>query len=522
MSTSNAQANAASGNENWVLLATILASSMAFIDTTALNVALPALQADLNVSGAQLLWIVNAYALFLSSLILVGGSLGDIYGRKRVFMAGIVLFTLSSAACGLAGSANVLIAARAVQGVGGALMVPGSLAILSALFAPERRGRAIGTWSMFSTLTTILGPVLGGWLAGQGLWRVVFFINLPLAAIALFVLATRVPESRNESAPKQLDFMGALLATLGLAGLTYGFIEAPAAGLSDPRILLTLGGGILALVVFVIVESRSDHPMVPLRLFKSRTFSGTNALTLFLYAALSGALFFVPLNLIQVQGYPEAVAGFTMLPFAILLTIISRWAGGWVDRIGARLPLIIGPAVAGIGFFLFAFPGLTAGPQDYWTSFFPAIFMLGVGMGITVAPLTTAVMGSAPAESSGTASGINNAVARTAGVLAVAILGAVALVSFSSSLDARTAYLDLSDSQGTELHAEASKLADAAPPADLSDEAAAGVETAVKLAFIDAFHLVAVIAAVMAWFSALLAALLVEGRAVSEKQKAVA
>ncbi|MBZ0290300.1 MAG: MFS transporter, partial [Anaerolineae bacterium] len=256
-----------SSAEKWVLLATILASSMAFIDSTALDVASLALQRDLGIGGSELLWIINSYTLFLSALILTGGSLGDLYGRKRVFMIGTLLFSAASLACGLATGAGMLIAARAVQGVGGALMVPGSLALLSASFPPEKRGRAIGTWSTFSTLTTLMGPVLGGWLAGQGLWRVVFFINLPLAVIALAALMLRVPESRDSSDTRQIDLLGALLVTLGLAGITYGFTEMPTYGLSDPRIALTLGGGLLALALFVLVEARIRSPMVPLRLF---------------------------------------------------------------------------------------------------------------------------------------------------------------------------------------------------------------------------------------------------------------
>ncbi|MFN8563615.1 MAG: DHA2 family efflux MFS transporter permease subunit [Anaerolineae bacterium] len=495
-----------------VLLATILASSMAFIDSSALDVAVPALQADLGLNGSQLLWVVNAYLLLLSALILVGGALGDRYGRKRIFMIGIVLFSGASMACGLAQDANFLILARAVQGVGGALMVPGSLAIISAYFPDERRGTAIGTWSTFSTLTTLGGPIIGGWLAGHGLWRLVFFINLPLAAIALYTLITRVPESRDEHAPDRLDFVGAALATLGLAGLTYGFLQAPDFGLSDPRVLGALVVGVIALAAFVFVESRSDHPMMPLRLFRSRTFSGTNLLTLFLYAALRVAPFFLILNLIQVQGYPPEVAGFTFVPFTILLTLMSRWAGGLIDRVGARLPLIVGPAIAALGFGLMTLPGLTTGPDAYWTTFFPAIVVLGIGMGITVAPLTTAVMGAAPKEMSGTASGINNAVARTAGVLAVAIIGALAIGIFTSNLEARAASLDIPAGSMDALRAQAAQFGAAQPPADLSAEQAAAVSDAIKLAFVDTFRVIAGIATALGALSAIMAALLVEAR----------
>jgi EmrB/QacA subfamily drug resistance transporter len=502
----------APGTEKWVLLATILASSMAFIDSTALDVAARTLQNDLNVSGSELLWIINAYTLFLSALILTGGSLGDIYGRKRVFMAGIGLFTVASLACGLAMNAGMLIAARAIQGVGGALMVPGSLSLLSALFPPEKRGQAIGTWSTFSTLTTLSGPLLGGWLASQDQWRIVFFINLPLAAIALAALALKVPESRDMSGNRRVDVPGAILITLALAGITYAFTEVSTYGLGDPRIFLTLGGGVLALILFIIVEARSDHPMVPLGLFRSRTFTGTNALTLFLYTALSAVPFFLILNLQRVQGYEEFQAGLAFLPFGILLTVMSRWAGGLVDRVGARLPLIVGPAIAGIGFFLFALPGVTSGANDYWLSYFPAVVVLGVGMGITVAPLTTAVMGSAPSEMVGTASGINNAVARTARVFAIAILGAVALLSFTGALGSKTSQLNLSEEAQVAVREEANKLADSAVPEIVPAEQAPLVEEAIRWSFVETFRLIAVISAVLAWLSALMAGLLVESQ----------
>jgi EmrB/QacA subfamily drug resistance transporter len=496
----------------WVLLATILASSMAFIDSTAIRVALPVLQRELNIAGADLFWIDNAYLLFLASLILVGGSLGDRYGRNRVFGIGILIFTAASAVCGLASSSGMLIAARAVQGIGGALMIPGSLAIISASFPPDRRGAAIGTWSMFTTVTSIIGPFLGGWLVDQGLWRVIFFVNVPLAAIALWALVTRVPESRDPNATGRLDYAGVALTIIGLAGLAYGFIEMPSLGLANPQVALALLVGVVALIAFVLVELRIANPMIPPRLFRSRTFTGTNALTFFLYGGLYGALFFLPLNLQQVQGYTALQAGLSNLPSAVLLTILSRFAGSWVDRFGARLPLVIGPTIAGIAFLLYALPGITGGANDFWTTFFPGTVAFGIGMGITVAPLVTAVMGSAPAESSGIASGVNNAISRIANVLAVAILGAIALTAFSSNLDSRAASLDLPAESADALRAEAPRLADAQPPDTLTEEQAAAAQDAIRWAFVDTFRLLMLIGAGLAFISAGLAALLVEGK----------
>lgn len=498
----------------WVLCSAILASSMAFIDGSALNVALPALQDDLGASGASLLWIINAYGLPLAALILVGGVMGDRFGRKRLFMIGIGIFTVASFACGLAPSTGFLIAARAVQGVGGALMVPGSLSIISATFKPDKRGRAIGTWSSFSTLTTILGPVLGAVLADIGLWRAVFFINLPIAAISLWILSRHVPESYDHNAPEKIDFLGGTLATLGLAALTFGFIRAGEDITDGPVILAALGIGVVFLSAFVWVEAHSAYPMVSLSLFKSRTFSGTNLMTLFLYAALSGGLFFIPLNLVQVQGYDQSLAGFALLPFAILLTLMSRWAGGLVDRFGPRLPLTIGPTIVGAGFLLFAFIGLTDGTRDYWFTFFPPAVLVGVGMGVTVAPLTTAVMGSVSSQKSGVASGVNNAVARTAGVLAIAVLGAIALIAFSNQLESRTDQIELSGDERAALEDEAAQLAEAKPPTGVSADVKSEVEHAIDLAFVDTFRLVSFIAAGLCWLSALLAFLTVENRMV--------
>lgn len=502
----------------WVLFSAILASSMAFIDSTALNLALPAIQRDLGASGAQLLWIVNAYAILLAALILVGGALGDRYGRRRSFMFGIMIFTAASLLCGLAPTTTFLIAARAVQGIGGALMVPGSLALISALFSDTERGKAIGTWSSLSTVTTIMGPVIGGLLASGGWWRGVFLINIPLALAALWALVRYVPESRDDGAARRLDVLGAALVTIALAALTYGAIEAPSRGLRDPLIVTMLIGSVVAFLGFVIVERRSSHPMIPLDMFQSPTFRGTNLMTLFLYAGLAAVGFFLPLNFVQVQGYNESIAGLTQLPVAACLFLMSRWTGALADRHGPRLLLTIGPVLAGLGFLLLAWPGLTGGPRDYWTSYLPASLLMGLGMGTTVAPLTAAVMGSASAQHAGIASGINNAVARTANVLAVAILGAIALVSFNSDLQARSDPLDLPAEAQTALAAQAPNLGAAQPPDGLPQKTQADVTRAIDLAFVDTFRRIAVIAGALALISALIAAFTVKNEHVRTGQ----
>jgi len=500
--------NLSKKEQNAVLISTILASSMAFIDSTALNVALPAIQKDLGISGTELLWIVNGYALFLSALLLVGGSLGDFYGRKKVFAIGIILFTIASMLCGIANSAALLIIFRCIQGVGGALMVPGSLSIISALFSSEKRGWAIGTWSMFSAMTTIFGPALGGWLAGLELWRVIFFINLPLAAIAFFYLQ-KIPESKEVDA-KEIDVTGAILATVALAGITYGFIEAPNFGFSSIRIMLALGVGVLALIIFLIYENKNNQAMLPLSLFKSRLFSTTNIITLLVYSGLGGFLFFFPLNLIQVQGYPAEIAGITMLPFGLLIAFMSRWAGSWCDKVGPRPPLVIGTMVTTVGFFLFSIPGITNGPSDFWTSYFPAIIILGLGMGTTVAPLTTAVMGSIPKNRTGTASGINNTISRTAGVLAIAIMGAFALLTFENSLTNRISDLQLSEETRVLLEDEIPKMAEAKAPSTATPSQQRSISKSIDLSFVDSFRQSSFIATILAGLSCLMAFLFIK------------
>jgi EmrB/QacA subfamily drug resistance transporter len=402
---------------------------MIFIDGTAVNVALPVLQRDFHASAASLQWVVEGYSLFLSALVLIGGSLGDHFGRKRVFGIGIALFALASFACALAGSMEMLIVARCAQGVGGALATPGSLALLSATFEGARRGRAIGTWSGASAMTAAAGPLLGGWLVQVASWRWVFIINLPLAALVLFALG-RVAESRDVDEPPGLDFGGAALATLGLGGLVYGLIRLQGVALDVPGLWCAACGlGVLGL--FVVYEARTPTPMLHLALFRSRTFAVTNAYTLLLYAALGGSFYFVPFDLINVQGYTPTAAGAALLPFVVVMSVFSRFSGGLVARIGARLPLTLGAILAAAGFAAFAAAGLD---RSYWISFFPAALILGVGGALFVAPLTTTVMDSVPTAHAGIASGINNAVARTAGLIAVAALGIALASTFERDL----------------------------------------------------------------------------------------
>jgi EmrB/QacA subfamily drug resistance transporter len=494
--------------ERWVLAATILGSSMAFIDGTAVNVALPALQADLGATVAEVQWVVEAYALFLSALLLVGGSLGDRFGRRRIFLFGIVVFALASAACGLAANTVQLIAARAVQGMAAAFMVPGSLALLSASFDETRRGKAIGTWSGYGSITAAAGPLLGGWLIDHVSWRWVFFLNLPLAVAVIAISLRAVPESRDEEAAGRIDVTGALLATLGLGGVTFGLIQSSQLGWGSPWVWGTLAGGAAALAAFLAVESRSSQPMMPLSLFRSRSFAGANLLTLFLYAALAGALFFLPFDLIQVRHYSATAAGAALLPFVLLMFTLSRWSGGLVDRYGARLPLVVGPGVTACGFALFALPGLGG---SYWLTFFPAIVVLGLGMAVSVAPLTTTVMGAVEGRHAGVASGINNAVSRCAGLLAVAVAGILMVGLFGRGLDRRLQASPLPPQARTAMAAGREKLAALPIPAGLPAPVESRARAAVDQAFLDGFRGVMLTAAGLAVLASLSAAWLIEG-----------
>jgi len=411
----------------WVLAATILGSSMAFIDGTVVNVAIPAIQSNLNATGAQAQWVVESYALLLAALVLVGGGLGDLYGRRKIFCLGTLIFTAASVWCGLSADITQLIVARAVQGIGGALLVPGSLALISASFPDAERGRAIGTWSGFTAITTAFGPVMGGWLVEHGSWRYVFFVNVPLAIAVLTLTMWKVPESRNENAPRRLDWLGAILGTIGWGGVVYALIEFST---HSSAVVIAAAIGIVALIAFFFVEAYSSAPMMPLSLYRSRDFTGANLLTLFLYAALGGFIYYFPLNLIQVQHYSPTQAGAALLPFILLMFLLSRWSGGLVQHYGARRPLIVGPLVVSAGFLLFT----RSGSGSYWGTIFPATLAVGFGMAVSVPPLTTTVMGAVSRDRAGAASGINNSVSRIAGLLAIAIFGVILYHVFDRTL----------------------------------------------------------------------------------------
>ena len=420
----------------WVLVGTILASSIAFIDESVVNIALPAMEKDLGASVAVIQWIVSAYTLCLAALLLIGGATGDRYGRRRAFVAGMTIFAATSLWCGLAGDIAQLLAARAVQGVGAALMIPCSLAIIGATFNEAERGKAIGTWAGVTSLAAAVGPLLGGWIVDHTSWRAIFLINPVLAVPTIWIALRHIPESRDPQATGALDWRGAVLSFAGLGLLVFGLIALPSWGWRNLTVIASIAAGVALLIAFVAVEMRSRHPMMPPALFRSPTFSGVNLLTLLLYTALGGAFFFLPFALMQVHGYSATIAGASFLPFTIVMGSLSRWSGGLIDRVGARLPLVIGPAICALAYALFAFAGADS---SYAVSFVLPIIVLSLGMVVTVAPLTTAVINAVPPTQTGVASGINNSVSAVASLLAVAIFGAIALGVHDRALDRRSA-----------------------------------------------------------------------------------
>jgi EmrB/QacA subfamily drug resistance transporter len=405
-----------------VTTAAVLGSGVAFLDGTVVNAALPTIAEDLDADLAALQWVLTGYLLTLGSLLVIGGSLGDLFGRRRMFVLGLVGFALSSLACGLAPSTETLIGARLVQGVAAALLVPGSLAMISASFHPDDRAKAIGAWSGLSGISLAIGPFLGGWLIDDVSWRAIFLINLPIVAIAVYLTRRHVPETFDRDADRHVDVVGGALLAGGLAGVVYALIEGPADGWSSTPLLLGIVGA-AGLVAFMVWESRSVHPMVPLSVFRSRQFSGANAATLAVYAALSGAMFLVVVFLQTERGYSAVEAGAAFLPITVFMMLFSQRAGALAQQIGPRLPMTVGPLVAGAGIALFA---SSDADVSYWEGVLPGAIVLGIGLTITVAPLTAAVLAAIDDRHAGIGSAINNAVARIAGLLAVAVLPAVA------------------------------------------------------------------------------------------------
>lgn len=471
----------------WIMVSAILASSMAFIDSTALNVVLPALQKSLQASGAELFWILNAYLLMLASLILIGGSLGDKLGRKRIFTIGIFIFICGSIVCGIAPDATYLIVFRVIQGIGGALMIPGSLSLISSSINADERGKAIGTWSAATTLVTMGAPILSGALADAGLWRYIFFINVPIGIAALLMLGFKVSDVKDEDTGKTLDFSGAIAIAFGLALVTFGFLRIPAVGLHNWQTYGSLSMGGLLLIAFVVIEKNSKHPMMPLVLFTNSTFTGANLLTLFLYAGLGAGMLFMSLDLVQVQGYTQFQSGLTFLPFTLMMIGLARFAGSLADKFGPRFFLILGPITAGVGLLMLSFIKKTAGPADYWTTFLPGYIVFGLGVSFTVAPLTAAVMGSLSERFSGTASGVNNAMSRIAGVFANAIFGALAVLFFTGALQHQLSDIKLNTRDKQLVIAQAANLGNAEVPKDLTANEGRTIEKAYQQSFISAY-----------------------------------
>lgn len=490
----------------WIIGALALGSGMIFLDSTVVNVALPSIQGDLAAPLSGLQWIVNAYTLMLAALLLMGGSLGDAYGRKAVFLAGLLIFAAASVLCGVAPNLSVLIAARALQGLGGALLVPGSLAMIRVVIAPEDSARAIGLWAGLAGITTAIGPLLGGYLVGAASWRWIFFINVPLGIVTFVATARHVPSNRDETATRDLDWIGAMTSITALGGFTYWLIEGPQRGWGSPPVLAALALGVAGLVVFPLRESRTAHPMVPLNTFRSRNFTGANLATIGVYFSVGGGLLFLVLDLQQVERYSPLQAGAALLPISILLLVLSSRVGGLMKRFGARLPLTLGPAMTGVGFLLFTANGRHL---NYMLNLLPPVVLVGLGMSIFVTPLATTVMSSIPEHLGGIASGVNNAVTRVASLLAIAVLGLIMVSRFGSALAAQTQHLPIDGQSRAALMAHANRLADDPTPSHLSAAQELAVRQAVDESFTEGFHWVMGTCAALCLLSAVFSAVVI-------------
>lgn len=486
----------------WVLLATILASSMSFLDSTVVSVALPTLQREFGAELSSIAWVVDAYVLTLTAFILLGGSFGDIFGRRRALRLGLIVFTIGSLLCGIAPTLVLLDLARAVQGLGGALLVPSSLAILTASFDPSERGRAVGLWASLSGIGAAIGPLAGGLIVDAISWRGIFFLNLPVALIVFIVALPHVPESRDVAAERHIDLPGAATAVVFLAGLTFALIEGSHLGWTSPAVVTGFAAGGLGFVAFILTERRSRQPMVSLSIFANRTFSAVNMATLMIYAALAGASLYLVLDVQQARGFSAVAGGASLLPVTITLLIGSPIAGRLADRVGPRVPMTIGPALAGVGLLLAA---ATAHVSSYWASILPSVLVLAVGLALTVAPLTTAVLSALGPEHAGIASGVNSAVSRFGGLVAVAILPALSLAGFTHGLEQRLSAAPIDPTVRAAVLAERAEQGALSAPADLPAGERALIRDAVRQSFGDAFR----------WVMAVCALLLFAGAAIS-------
>ena len=497
-------------NRKWVLVATILGSSLAFMDGSVVNVALPALQAAFHATSGGIQWVVQGYALFGAALLLLGGAIGDHYGRRRTYVWGVALFALASAGCAVSISLGQLVAARAVQGVGAALLIPQSLSILSASFSGEERGHAIGTWSAWTGVFAAIGPVAGGWLLQVWSWRLIFLLNLPLALLVL-VLAPRIPESRAtvEGEAQPLDWLGATLATTGFAAIIYALSFVPEVGWRNLRVLAPLIGGGLLLAAFLWSQAGRANAMMPLSLFRIPRFLAANLLTFLLYSALYGAMFVIPFYVIQVRHYPPVKAGAVFLPLIAMMFFFSARVGAMAARVGERRLLAGGAACVGVGFCLLAaFSSMGA----YWRSLLPGVLLMGAGVTLAVAPLTTAVMSSVPQEKTGVASAVNNALSRLAGLVSVSVLVFVLVHGFASRLADELSQSNLPIAARQEMTAQQARLHDTPIPSGLTEQQHAEAAGMLDRAFLVGFRDVMVWCAVSSWLGALAVVVLLRRR----------
>ncbi len=500
-----------------VLFATIAAASTAYIGSTALNVALPAIQIDLNARGADLLWISNSYIIVQASLLVVFGSLSDRFGRNHICMLGILLFGIASLIAGIAPSVEILILARFAQGIGSAMIVPCTLAIVSAHFSGDRHGWGIGIWSAFTLFSSGLGPFIGGVLTEMGLWRMIFYVQIPFGVAAAWVLWRYVPETYSKDSIPVMGWLSALLITLSLLGLTHGFLEAPQLGFDHSSILLSLVFGVLTLLLFVLVETH-EHARELLALFRTRTFSGGNLALFLLYFSVGPVLIYIPLNMIQIQGYSESFVGIAIFPMTILMLLSSAYIGGIVDRYGPRKPIVAGHALTFIAFVLLAMVGITGGQHDYWKTFFLPVCLAGMGLGTTLAPLTVAVLESVEEKKAGIASGISNTLSRVGQVLSVAVMGGFALSIFTSVLLNDPKVRDLPEATQFQLQIASVDLGETTIPESLSPSEKAHVGAVIRDSHVAAYNVLLWVSAAFCLLSGIISWIMIDNRLVRRQE----